>query len=61
MSEYYGLGDAVAAFTKVTGVKKIVEKVSEITGIDCKCDLRQEKMNYIPLPIKKKNGTREDS
>tara|TARA_B110000003_G_C16123508_1_gene328769 strand:- start:31 stop:444 length:414 start_codon:yes stop_codon:yes gene_type:complete len=42
-----GLGDTIEKFTKKTGIKKVVEKVSEITGIDCGCDERKNLLNRI--------------
>ena len=32
-----GLGDTVAKITEATGIKAVVETISEITGIDCGC------------------------
>lgn len=40
-----GLGDKVEKFTKATGIKKVVDIFSEVTGIDCGCDERKEKLN----------------
>ena len=40
-----GLGDDIAKITKATGIKAIVDKVSEVTGVPCGCDERQEKLN----------------
>ncbi len=40
-----GLGDTIEKFTEKTGIKKVVEKVSEVTGIDCGCDERKAKLN----------------
>jgi hypothetical protein len=40
-----GLGDVVEKITTVTGIKKIVEVFSAITGADCGCEERKEKMN----------------
>ena len=40
-----GLGDTIEKFTKKTGIKKVVEKVSEVTGIDCGCDERKSLLN----------------
>jgi hypothetical protein len=42
-----GLGDTVAKFTKATGIKKIVEVFNSVTGSDCNCDERQEKLNKL--------------
>ena len=40
-----GLGDDIEKFTEATGIKKVVEKVSEITGKDCGCKKRKECLN----------------
>ena len=40
-----GLGDSIEKFTKKTGIKKVVDKVSEATGIDCGCDERKKLLN----------------
>lgn len=44
-----GLGDAIEAVTKATGVKAVVEKV---LGKDCGCYERQAKLNQM-VPFKK--------
>jgi len=45
-----GLGDTIEMFTKVTGIKKVVEK---ITGEkDCGCKKRKEALNK-KFPYKK--------
>ena len=36
-----GLGDTIEKITKATGIKKVVEKVSEVTGKDCGCNDRK--------------------
>ena len=38
-----GLGDTVEKFTKITGIKKVVEMVTD----DCGCDERKEKLNKL--------------
>ena len=43
--KHKGFGDTVEAITKATGIKKVVDKVSKITGIDCGCDARKEALN----------------
>ena len=48
-----GLGDTIEKITKVTGVKKVVEKISEIIGEDCGCDERKEKLNNPDLLVNK--------
>jgi hypothetical protein len=47
-----GLGDTIEAITEATGIKKVVEVFSEITGVDCNCDARKEKLNKI-FPYRK--------
>ena len=45
--EISGLGDVVEAFTKATGIKAVVDKVSDVLGVDCGCDERREKINNL--------------
>ena len=42
-----GLGDTIEQITTATGIKVVVEKVSELTGIDCGCEERREKLNAL--------------
>ena len=42
-----GLGDSIEKLTKVTGIKKIVESVSKVTGKDCGCGERKETLNKL--------------
>ena len=42
-----GLGDTLERFTKATGIKNVVEKVSEFTGKDCGCKKRKNFLNKI--------------
>ena len=42
-----GLGDTVAKITKATGIKKVVDKVSETTGKDCGCKKRKKALNKL--------------
>lgn len=42
-----GLGDKVEQFTKATGIKKVVDAISEATGIDCGCEERKELLNKL--------------
>tara|TARA_R110002072_G_scaffold77844_5_gene181044 strand:+ start:1314 stop:1466 length:153 start_codon:yes stop_codon:yes gene_type:complete len=46
-----GLGDSVENFTKATGIKKVVDKISEVTGKPCGCSKRRDTLNRI-LPYK---------
>lgn len=52
--EQLGLGDVVESITKATGIKKVVEVVSEVTGLDCGCEERKKKWNEINLDSIKK-------
>ena len=46
MSKSRGLGDDLAKVFKVTGVTTLVDKVTEILGVeDCGCNRRQEWLN----------------
>jgi hypothetical protein len=47
-----GLGDTVAKITKATGIKKVVDTISEATGKDCGCGKRKEALNKA-FPYKK--------
>ena len=42
-----GLGDTIEQFTEATGIKAVVDKISEVTGIDCGCEERKELLNKI--------------
>lgn len=47
-----GMGDLVAVVTEKTGIKKVVDTVTDALGIeDCGCESRQEKLNVIPIPF----------
>lgn len=48
-----GLGDSVENFTKATGIKSVVEKVSEMTGRPCGCSDRRDALNRM-FPYDKK-------
>ncbi len=47
-----GLGDSIAKFTEKTGIKTVVEKVSDGLNIPCGCKNRQEWFNK-KFPYKK--------
>jgi hypothetical protein len=56
-----GLGDTIEKITEATGIKKVVDAVSEATGLDCGCEARKEKLNKL-FPYKKAEClTDEDS
>ncbi len=42
-----GLGDTIEQITTVTGIKAVVDKISEVTGIDCGCEQRKEELNKL--------------
>ena len=42
-----GLGDKIESFTKATGIKKVVDKVSQGLNIPCGCQRRKEKLNKL--------------
>ena len=54
-----GLGDTIEKFTKATGIKKVVDKVSEVTGIDCGCDERKKLLNKV-FPYRSKDCLNDD-
>ena len=47
-----GLGDDIEKFTKATGIKSVVDKVSEGLNIPCGCEGRKEALNKL-FPYKK--------
>ena len=42
-----GLGDTIEKFTKATGIKKVVDKISEVTKKDCGCGEKKETLNRL--------------
>jgi len=42
-----GLGDTIEKITKATGIKKVVDSVSEATGTDCGCGKRRDTLNRV--------------
>lgn len=54
-----GLGDSIEAVTKATGIKKVVDVISDLTGIDCGCEERKLLLNKI-FPYKKPECLNED-
>ena len=42
-----GLGDTIEKITKVTGIKRVVDKVSKATGKDCGCKKNRDTLNRI--------------
>ena len=47
--EPIGLGDLIAGFTRITGIRFLVERREARTGKPCGCDARREKLNKIKL------------
>ena len=47
MAKRKGLGDTIEKITEVIGIKKVVETFSDVTGIDCRCDERKQKLNAL--------------
>ena len=43
------LGDFIELITTYTGIKWLVKKISKLTGKDCGCDDRKNKLNDIEL------------
>lgn len=41
------LGDAVADLTQTTGLDKMTELYTDLTGKDCGCQARQEHLNRL--------------
>jgi hypothetical protein len=49
-----GLGDTIEKITTATGIKAVVNKISEATGGDCGCEARKKKLNeLVPYENKK--------
>lgn len=48
-----GLGDVIQKVTEATGIKTLVDTVSEITGVPCECEQRKEQLNNPDLLINK--------
>ena len=42
-----GLGDSIEKITKATGIKKVVDVVSKVTGKDCGCGKRKNSLNRL--------------
>ena len=46
-----GLGDSIEKFTKATGIKSMVDRVSEGLNIPCGCEGRRDALNIFKNPI----------
>ena len=42
-----GLGDSIEKITKATGIKKVVDTVSEVVKKDCGCGKRKDTLNRL--------------
>ena len=50
-----GLGDSIEKFTKATGIKTMVDRVTEGLNIPCGCEGRRDALNILfPYKNKKK-------
>ena len=47
-----GLGDTIHNLTVKTGIKKVVDTISEATNTDCGCSGRRKSLNQL-FPYKK--------
>ena len=47
MEKSKGLGDSIEKFTKATGIKKVVDKISEVTKKPCNCGERKDTLNRL--------------
>jgi len=47
-----GLGDSIKKFASATGITRVAEKISKITGRDCGCNKRRDSLNRA-FPYKK--------
>ena len=52
-SKIIGLGDTIEQMAKITGVKTVAQAVGFMTGKDCGCNKRKEKLNKM-FPYKNK-------
>jgi hypothetical protein len=55
-----GLGDTIEQITEATGIKAAVKLFTEVTGIDCGCDARKEKLNNLISYRRNVNCLKED-
>lgn len=57
IKKHKGLGDTIASITEATGIKTLVESITD----NCGCDQRQESLNNPDLLINKLfYGTKQD-
>ena len=53
MGKDKGMGDVIEKITTATGIKKVVDTVSKVTGKDCGCSKRKEALNNPNLLVNK--------
>ena len=53
MGKVKGMGDVIEKITTATGIKKVVDTVSKVTGKDCGCGKRKEALNNPNLLVNK--------
>ena len=53
MGKAKGMGDVIEKITTATGIKKVVDTVSKVTGKDCGCSKREEALNNPNLLVNK--------
>ncbi len=58
-SKSKGLGDTIEKITKSTGLKAIVDKISEVTKTPCGCGQRKDTLNKM-FPYKKTERIKQD-
>jgi len=49
----HGLGDMIELITTATGIKAVVNKVSQVTGKPCGCPEKKEMLNNPDLTVNK--------
>lgn len=58
MEKSKGLGDTIEKITTYTGIKKVAETVSKVTGKDCGCNKRRDTLNRM-FPYQNNNDNKE--
>lgn len=58
MEKSKGLGDTIEKITTATGIKKVVETVSKVTGKDCGCAKRRDTLNRV-FPYQNNNNEQQ--
>ena len=54
-----GLGDTIEKVANATGVSKVVNAVSKVTGKDCGCKKRKKQLNNLVPYEKEEKKTRQ--